>query len=377
MDRRIGGLFVVVLSATLHATVAFAQSNWTRQFPTQIPSGRTFHAMAYDEDRKEVVLFGGIPGNTQPVGDTWAWDGFDWTQKSPANSPAPRYGHVMAFDAARHEVVLFGGLGTFGNGSVAGETWVWNGITWMQQFPATTPPPRDGAAMTYDPLRGQIVMFGGRDLGSGGCFGCLLDDTWVWDGVNWSEQFPIIHPSARIQHAMAFDASRGEVVLFGGRLAVFPSDFADTWIWNGVTWTQKSPISSPPPTGGHGLAFDSVSARVILFGGYDNGGFSRNDTWSWNGTSWALLSPTTSPQPRTNYAMAYDSTLREIVLFSGASFPAGDTGTFQDTWVFKDTPRVPQTKEDCKGGGWNDLVRANGTSFKNQGDCVSYVNTGR
>ena len=40
-------------------------------------------------------------------------------------------------------------------------------------------------------------------------------------------------------------------------------------------------------------------------------------------------------------------------------------------------PRIPQTKDDCKGGGWKDLVRADGSSFKNQGDCVSYVNTGR
>ena len=40
-------------------------------------------------------------------------------------------------------------------------------------------------------------------------------------------------------------------------------------------------------------------------------------------------------------------------------------------------PRIPQTKDDCKGGGWKDLVRSVGSSFKNQGDCVSYVNTGR
>jgi hypothetical protein len=27
--------------------------------------------------------------------------------------------------------------------------------------------------------------------------------------------------------------------------------------------------------------------------------------------------------------------------------------------------------------GWKTLVRANGTSFKNQGDCVQYTNTGK
>ncbi len=75
--------------------------------------------------------------------------------------------------------------------------------------------------------------------------------------------------------------------------------------------------------------------------------------------------------------MAYDSTRREIVLFGGGSFPGADTGNFNDTWVFEDVLRVPRTKNDCKGGGWTDLVRTNGTPFKNQGACVGYVNTGK
>jgi hypothetical protein len=38
---------------------------------------------------------------------------------------------------------------------------------------------------------------------------------------------------------------------------------------------------------------------------------------------------------------------------------------------------VPQNKEQCKNGGWQTLKRADGSSFKNQGDCVSYTNNGR
>lgn len=34
-------------------------------------------------------------------------------------------------------------------------------------------------------------------------------------------------------------------------------------------------------------------------------------------------------------------------------------------------------KDQCKNGGWQTLFRANGTSFKNQGDCIQYVNTGK
>lgn len=34
---------------------------------------------------------------------------------------------------------------------------------------------------------------------------------------------------------------------------------------------------------------------------------------------------------------------------------------------------VPSVKDDCKNDGWKTLVNANGDSFKNQGQCVSYV----
>ena len=38
---------------------------------------------------------------------------------------------------------------------------------------------------------------------------------------------------------------------------------------------------------------------------------------------------------------------------------------------------IPATVADCKNGAWQNLVRANFTTFKNQGACVSYVQTGK
>lgn len=40
-------------------------------------------------------------------------------------------------------------------------------------------------------------------------------------------------------------------------------------------------------------------------------------------------------------------------------------------------PPTPTAKDDCKSGGWENLVDSSGDSFKNQGDCVSYVTTGK
>lgn len=53
---------------------------------------------------------------------------------------------------------------------------------------------------------------------------------------------------------------------------------------------------------------------------------------------------------------------------------AGNIGTSTITYTVN--YRVPLTKDDCKNGGWQNLTRADGTPFKNQGACVSYVNTG-
>jgi hypothetical protein len=40
-------------------------------------------------------------------------------------------------------------------------------------------------------------------------------------------------------------------------------------------------------------------------------------------------------------------------------------------------PPTPETKNDCKNGGWQNVFRADGSPFKNQGDCIQYVNTGK
>lgn len=39
--------------------------------------------------------------------------------------------------------------------------------------------------------------------------------------------------------------------------------------------------------------------------------------------------------------------------------------------------KVAENKDQCKNGGWQTYKRADGSSFKNQGDCVSYTNNGR
>jgi hypothetical protein len=41
------------------------------------------------------------------------------------------------------------------------------------------------------------------------------------------------------------------------------------------------------------------------------------------------------------------------------------------------TANVPTTKDDCKNDGWQSFTRADGSSFKNQGDCIQYATKGK
>ena len=58
------------------------------------------------------------------------------------------------------------------------------------------------------------------------------------------------------------------------------SSRGDTWEWDGTAWTQRSPASAPSPQQGHAMAYDAARGRVVLFGGHDS--FRRGDTWEWD-----------------------------------------------------------------------------------------------
>lgn len=51
--------------------------------------------------------------------------------------------------------------------------------------------------------------------------------------------------------------------------------------------------------------------------------------------------------------------------------------TDDHTVVVTFAPTVPETKDQCKNDGWISVRRADGSPFKNQGDCIQYVNTGK
>ena len=81
--------------------------------------------------------------------DTQRADG-SWVRVSVQGPPA-RYGNAMAYDPSRQRTVLFGGLGWTSNGTIdLGDTWEWDGASWIHVSNAG-PSPRHGHGMVYDP----------------------------------------------------------------------------------------------------------------------------------------------------------------------------------------------------------------------------------
>lgn len=186
-------------------------------------------------------------------------------------------------------------------------------MDWKRQATTKLPPYRSSHAMAYDAARDRIVVFGGLDGSQQD-----LNDTWTWDGVQWMQQNPGNSPPARSYHAMVYDAARKQVVLFGGSSGTNPGGFADTWTWDGIRWTRHQPPTNPP-SGMHVMAYDSARQRVVLFGA----GTYGNHTWEWDGQTWKQCPP---PYQRFSFppAMAYDAARRRTVLYLG--------GTNNDTW---------------------------------------------
>ena len=175
--------------------------------------------------------------------------------------------------------------------------------------------------MAYDPATGQVVLFGGHN------FGGYYDDTWTWDGTNWTELFPATSPSARGRMQLVYDSNLGKLLLFGGLAGVSPLD--DTWTWDGSNWTQESPARSP--SGRWGYAMAGSGNRIVVFGGSDSTG-ERHDTWAWNGATWTNVSSMPSPSKRGFSNMAPDPIHGNLVMFGGTVANIGRN--VNETWTF-------------------------------------------
>src|SRR4029079_18174991 len=107
-----------------------------------------------------------------------------------------------------------------------------------------TPSRRPGRCMVYEEVPGPIIMFGGapsRDAGTSLVYEPA--DTWMWNGLRWIERFPAHNPPGRASHVMVYDSANRRILMFGGRRQNV--DLNDTWAYANNDWTQITTTDAP------------------------------------------------------------------------------------------------------------------------------------
>jgi hypothetical protein len=177
--------------------------------------------------------------------------------------------------------------------------------------------------MAYDASRGTTLLFGG--LGTGSTF---RGDTWIWNGTSWTE-VTTPGPSARSGSAMAYDPINEVIVLFAGSAGTSAIG-DDTWIWNGTGWTEVTTRvgNQPPAVSVASLTWDPAGQRMLLTGGF----LVAFDTWEWTGSvaqsQWSRVSTFRVPPSR-----AFDVVLPSVDGSGIASFGANNTTS--DVWELR------------------------------------------
>ena len=335
-------------------------STWTALAVTGGPSGRHDLGMTWDSSRKKAVLFGGMQADIAgasgvPKQDTWEWDpvAAAWTERTAAgNKPSQRYAHAMAFDGSRGKAMVFGGW-DIATGGFLNDLWEWDPASgvWSERLDGsagTGPSGRmyssmvsvDGSAR-LEIVAGAVVNnpYGGKGTGGIyigpvpiGMYG-FNGSREVWElepaGATFTDRTaPLDIPSARSNHAMAYNPSTGKTYVFGGYMNNMVTTMAldDLWEWNGSTWAEVAADIRPPARGDAGLAYDPARKSLILFGGSSYPGNSYpgsgvyGDTWEWTSAKgWVQLATVGNPDALYGHGMVTDNARGKILLFGGQS----------------------------------------------------------
>jgi hypothetical protein len=275
---------------------------WLRLSPTTPPARRTTHALAWDG--RSLWLFGGTDLGIV-YDDLHRWDGTRWIAVEPAGAlPSPRSSAVLVAEG-EGRLLLFGGTR---GGDRVGDTWRFENGAWAQLAPKTSPVPRDNACAVN--TGSSIVLFGGRAHTTEDQW----NDTWVWDGTDWTARTTTKSPPA----------GPCRMALWKGQPIVGPR--RGFWTFDGTDWSEERGFSGyRGDLDGH--AFVALDRdRLLIFGGFGDDSVRRSDTWLLVGMTWTRVS---GPAPSAR------ATVGGTVAGGALVFGGFDGTRLDDTWFFR------------------------------------------
>jgi len=316
-------------------TLSFAGTpTWSQLSPTgSVPTPRIGHTAIYDPVRDRMLVLGGADGGPiQSVVWSLSLAGAPaWSQLAVSGTPSHGWDfHTAIYDAGGDRMVAFAGY----DGSVLrDDSWALSlsgTPTWSPLVPTGGPPGvRCQHAAIYDPLRGRMIVFGGKNESA------YLGDTWalMLDGEPaWSSLVPVVSPPGRHAHAAILDADRNRLVMFGG---IGDALLNDTWaltLGTPPTWNQLAPAGvTPNGRTGHSTVYDPARERMLMFGGAYGGVDQVVWALALSGEpTWTTLAPSGSPPAaRQQHSAIYDPLRDRMIVFGGVA----PSSYLNDTWA--------------------------------------------
>lgn len=425
-------------SAQFSDTWLFNGSAWRPVVTPTAPAARSGAAIAYDPSFQGVVLFGGDAGSGRAANDTWLFSGATWVDLTNVvrGSPAPLDGPSLAYLPDTSTLVLVGSPVGGLSGAAPTAVWTLTGSIWAPAGASDGPAPvaRMGAAFVADPVSGAVLFGGALPLPSGAAV--YLSDTWTYGPAGWANTTDATSavPPPRSGAAASFDPAGGGVLMFGGtggsgvlgdtwsygpvpiQLTVTASPtageaplnvtfevtvhggvppYASEWSlgdgspflagangshtytaqgtylaelqvndsvggsatarvtlqvlspWEAAhQWGELSlPASrAPTPRWSAQVAYDPSMGAAVLFGGEVAGGAAAGDTWVFANGVWINLTAgmAVAPPPRWGGSLAYDPGAGDLVLFGGFD----GTRSYNDTWTYSPSVGWQETPTD-------------------------------
>ncbi len=310
---------------------------------------RSNHSIVWDSQDDLLFVFGGIDDQGNLLNDLWSYSPATQTWKQlntstpttgvcrSSNMPAPRMNAAMVWDSVDQQILLYGGLGA--SNHYLGDLWSYSPTTgtWAALACSGNPP---GVRSTNAAWTGsQLLLLGGANS-----YG-LLSDFWSYTPANGGGTWQKLTDSPMGQRefqTMVWDSTGNQLYVFGG-LSVAGLQQNDFYVYSASSgWTQITPksTSNPPPRQQGMGAWDSKDNLVLLMGGWEDGqtipywGFWAFDPKQ---DAWGLLTPLNSTGAhvipgRTAAVMAWDATDQRAYIYAGAG--NGKTGsTLNDLWI--------------------------------------------
>lgn len=247
----------------------FVAREWSLLSEKQGPKKRTYPAMAWDDDKQSLYLFGGMTNKSPMVievaEDVWRWKDGTWEELEVGGEvPSTRTFLGEAWDPNRRELVIFGGqVGDYWS-LAYNETYAFNvdALEWtrLNKGNKNSPSTRMHAQMTYDPVGERVLLFGGHtDIGDGNDLWALDSETGKWSALREADNFTgnslgcldnesdvpadyvdqdLSAPERR--HRGMFAVMHDSLWIYGGMHAECSEHLDDTWRFglDGADWIE-------------------------------------------------------------------------------------------------------------------------------------------